>query len=219
MDWRRTLLTLVLVGSGLVFVSMGGLAVYTGLQNQQTADVIGDTEQTAIADIDAGRVAVSGTARPAAEGRTVERPFANGEALALYVDVEYRQEDNSDEDAGPDYVTATRISVSEPLILDDGTGTARVEPPASLDFPSLVAASTEGHVDDADALLDDLEPLVDRRPELDGSVLDRIRREEPRTGWRYTVRVIEPRQEVYVLGQASQESGGDADVVVDAGDS
>jgi len=198
---------------------MGGLAVYTGLENQETADVIGDTEQTAIADLEAGRVAVNGTARPAAEGRTIERPFAGGDALALRVDVEYLEERDPDEDTGPDYIEAADVSVSEAIVIDDGTGTARVEPPASLDFPSLVAGSTERRVDDADALLDDLEPLVDRRPELDPSVLDRIREEQPRTRWRYTVQVIEPRQDVYVLGKASQQSGGDANLVVDAGDS
>lgn len=175
------MLSVVLVGFGLVFVSMGCLAVYTGVQNQQTADVIGNTERTAIADLDPGRVAVSGTAQPVTERRTVERPFAEGTALALHVDVEYRKEEDPDEDTGPDYITAAEISVSEPIVIDDGTGTVRVEAPESLDFPALVATSTGRTVEDADTLLDDLEPLVDRRPELDASVLEEIRDEQPRT--------------------------------------
>lgn len=131
----KGLLQLVSAVFGVIFISIGVYATRKGWKIRQRVkeqfDEISD-DVTAIADLVPGEAVVSGTARPINE-ISVEAPFTGKAVLAAsaeirihYPQIVYQRFFGKERSR-----TLAQTQTATPFVVDDGTGTIRVEPTAS----------------------------------------------------------------------------------------
>lgn len=182
---------------GLVFVVAGAVTMYRGRTERAEGGRIAETETTQLRDLAPGPVEVKGSASPAEDATALESPFSGAEALAVRVEVEERQDGN--------WNTIFEDERAEPLLVDDGTGEVPVERPSAGGL-DLEGTETEVGVDDEPPAA--VRRYVENEPALE--VPDRRSMGPVSVGERrrYTEGVLEPGDDVYVLGAARETAAG-----------
>lgn len=189
---------IITTGFGLVIAGVGLTLVKKGFHQRRRADRIAATETTDVRNIRPGLVEVKGTARPV-EGVDPHRaPISDVEAIASRVEVKKK--------AGNNWRTVHENRRTSPFVVDDGTGEVRVEPTedARLNFDDR-----EIEVDPTEEPPRDVKRFAKRSglvEEQGRSMIEARSRLYAR--WTYREGVLEPGEEVYVLGEAFEEEAG-----------
>jgi hypothetical protein len=189
-------------GFSLVFLIVGLYTMNKGRAQRARSERIAETETTEIRDLQPGTVEVKGAARPAEDSTVFDSPIQREDALAARVEVE---EWESSGQGGGSWETKHEEQTAVPMTVDDGTGEVRVELPedgvlnveetrtkvgSGDEPPEQIQRYLENEADVEEATRHDLGPL---------SIGDRRR---------YSEGMIEPGEEVYVLGNAREEQAG-----------
>jgi hypothetical protein len=203
--------TLIISGFGLIFVVVGLFLLNAGRKARAKSSRIESTETIQIRDMQPGTVELKGTARLPDDETLLESPIQRADALAHHVEVE--EWDSSGEGSG-NWKTRHESQVSVPMVVDDGSGEVRVELPEDGELNVEQMRTKVGSGDDPP------EPIrryiersegIDEASQLDiGPVSVGDRR-------RYSEGLVEPGEDIYVLGRAHEEQAGwgDRAVVVD----
>jgi hypothetical protein len=105
---------------GLVF---GGFALYGGWSRYMDAQLVRDTPTSTVRSLAVGAAEVKGTAAPVNE--PLASPLTRQAACMYQLRVKEQQ---PDDDGGSSWETVFYTSEGVPFLLDDGTGSVRVEP-------------------------------------------------------------------------------------------
>jgi len=195
--------SVVISGVGLVFVLVGAYTMNRGRVGRARSGRIAETETTKIRELRPGTVEVKGTAHLAEDVNLVESPITKKAGLATYVEMEQWE---SSGQGGGNWETKHEEQTAVPIVVDDGSGEVRVELPADGDLNVEEAETTveAGH-----------EPpeTIEQYVKNEAAIDEATRREfgPLRTGERrrYSEGVIEPGEEVYVLGRAREDADAD----------
>lgn len=205
-------LVLAMTGLGTTGISLVMIGrAYTGLRRGRE---ISGTDTSDVRNLEPGTVGVRGTARPVEGVDPPDAPISGDEALVTSVEVERVKSDS--------WLPFHEETVAVPFAVDDGTGRVRVEPtdgvtvnldgdeivvPGREDPPEAVQRYVEGTtaVDPADG--------YDPESAATAAVLRAIERDSgvamvSGEARRYTESVVEPGDEVYVLGEAVERESG-----------
>lgn len=194
------------VGGVVAGFGFGLYLVYDGFTTWQDKRLVEDTPTEKVRSAAAGRTELQGTCTPVAEPAVA--PFTGADCvLATWEIEEYRSDDD-----GGHWETIDEGLVSVPFHLDDGTGRIRVEADTDGTYEIEDRFRTRYEVDGGDS-----EPEAVRQflathptsvdvPDRDGVVGSLFGEER-----RYTVWIVPPGEDCYVLGGASPERIGDAD--------
>lgn len=201
---------LVITAFGLVFVVAGLYAMNLGRQERARSSAVAATETTAIRDLEAGPAEVKGTATVPDDVSPMSSPLTNEEALAAHVEVQEWESSGR----GGNWQTIHEEEPAVPMLVDDGSGTVRVDLPSD---GGLDLEMTRTKVESDEEPPDHVRQFVEDVPGLD--IPDRqdfgpVSIGEPR---RYAEGMIEPGAEVYVLGRAREapDGAGGFGVVID----
>jgi hypothetical protein len=208
---------LISVG-GLVFVFFGLYTMNKGRKERAQSERIADTETTPVREREPGPGQEKRTAHPAEDATPLDPPITDGEAVATYVETE---EWESSGQGGGNWQTKHESKAAVPMVVDDGTGEVRVELPAD---GELNVEETEWTVGSGDEPPEEIRRYLEDEGDLEepsrydvGPVSIGERR-------RYSEGLIEPSEEVYVLGAARERGSewGERDYAIeeptDAGD-
>jgi hypothetical protein len=189
-------------GFGAVFVVVGLYTMNRGRTRRARSERIADTETTEIRDLRPGTVEVEGTAHPAGDATVRESPITRTDALASQVEVE---EWESGGQGSGNWETIHEEESAVPMTVDDGTGEVRVElpPDGGLD---LEQARTE--VGSGDEPPEPVRRYVEREADVEEAARHDVGPLSLGERRRYSEGVIEPGEEVYVLGSAREEQAG-----------
>jgi hypothetical protein len=196
-----------------VFPLLGGAALaYAGWRARDTGTKVDETDTTRVSDIRPGRVAVTGTVRPVSDGTTVRSPIGRATAVAYRTLVQGSRSGNSDTGGHWERLYSREDSV--PFLVDDGRGTVRVDPPASADQRFEWQQVT---VQPGDEPPPAVQSFVEREGEVDESGGHQVGPVAVGSRRRYSEGVLEPGENVYVLGKARETDAGwdDHDYVID----
>ena len=198
-------------GIGLLFVVVGLYTARTGLRERARSKRIAATETTAIRQLQPGAAEVTGTAHSAEDAALVESPISGRDAVAATVEVE---EWESSGQGGGSWETKHEDRVAVPITVRDGTGEVRVELPAEGDLNLETTQTKVGSGDEPPA---DIAAYLDREAEIDAASSRDIGPLSIGERRRYSEGVIEPGDDVYVLGAAREAQGdwGERNVVID----
>ncbi|MDZ5811647.1 GIDE domain-containing protein [Halorubrum sp. AD140] len=196
---------------GIVFVLAGFYRMYTGYTEWAEGGRIAERETTPIRDLESGAVEVKGTAHLVEDGTTRQSPFSETDAVATHIKV---QEWRTGSEEESNWKTIFEEETAEPVLVDDGTGEVLVELPAD---GGLNLESTETKVESHEEPPDAIRRYVEMQPDLDvpkRRSVGALSIGEPR---RYVEGVLEPSEEVYVLGNARESNAGwgERDFVID----
>lgn len=192
---------LALSGIGALFLVIGLYAVNGGRNVRDRSERIAETDPSRAGDVRPGPTKVKGTAEPTGEDATLEAPFSNAEALATHVEVEGDLKGNVS-----GYETIYERQDAVPFLVDDGTGTVRVDPiPEEIDFDPELERAGVGE-----------EPSERVRRFVETAEVDEDTREmmTSRATRRYHEGLVERGDEVFVFGEARPGEYGD-DYVID----
>jgi len=189
-------------GFSMVFVVVGLLLVNQGRKQRARSQRIAETETTPVRQLEPGTVEIKGVAKPADEGGTLESPISKGAALATYVEVE---EYESSGESGGSWKTKHEDQTAVPMIVDDGTGEVRVEIPPDGALNVETIQTKVGPGDEPSEPIKRYLEAEDAIGEASGGSLGPLNYGDQR---RYSEGMIEPGEEVYVLGQAREEQAG-----------
>ncbi|MFC4543040.1 E3 ubiquitin ligase family protein [Halosolutus amylolyticus] len=187
---------------GLVVVAAGTLlALVYGVRELRLASHVLRSRPDAVLDApDGGPIQLRGTAKPA--GGRVRSPFTDTSCLAS----EYVVEEARDSKHGRSWTTIASGERYVPFRLDDGSGSVLIEPPGA-DFRLEEHARID--VDGGRAPPEPIRAFIDRTEDVDSQNrrLD-LRLFELRTGTdrRFRERVLEPGEEILVLGTARYDT-------------
>jgi hypothetical protein len=187
---------------GLVFLGVGLHTANTGRKERAQSKQIAQTETTEIRNLQPGTAEIKGTAHPAEGATTVQSPITGTEALAARVEVE---EWESSGEGGGSWETKHETQTAVPIVVDDGTDEVRVELPAAGEF-DLEQTRTE--VGSGDEPPTEIKQYLESTPEIDEATRHDIGPLSIGERRRYSEGVIEPGEEVYVLGGAREEEAG-----------
>jgi len=203
--------TLAFSAFGLVFVAIGLYTANTGRKARAKSTRIEETDTTRIRDIRPGTVELKGTARLPDDETPLKSPIQRTDALAAHVEVE--EWESSGQGSGS-WETKHESRTAVPLLVDDGTGEVRVQLPADGELNVEQIRTKVGSGDEPP------EPIR-RYVEREESVGEASRRDIGPVSIgdrrRYSEGLIEPGEDVYVLGHAREEQAGwgDRTLVVD----
>jgi hypothetical protein len=194
------------VGMGLLTLGIGLYLVRTGQRQRRKKAKIASTETTQIRDLGPGTVEVKGAARPTDDGSVLRSPITGADALATYVNVErYSSGGGGETGSSGSWKTIYENTESVPLLVDDGTGEVRVELPEN---GALNVEQDRTRVGGGDEPPERIRQFVEREEAVDEA--DRgeglLSTGERR---RYSEGMIEPGEDVYVLGRATETAGWD----------
>lgn len=198
-------------GFGLVFVVAGLYTMNKGRVERAQSERIDDTETTAIRDLEPGTVELKGTARPAEDANVVESPITEQDALATYVEME---EWESSGQGGGSWETKHEDRTTVSMIVDDGTGEVRIELPAD---GELNVEETKTEVGSGDEPPEQIKQYL----EAEAAIQEASRYDVGPLSFgerrRYSEGMIEPGEDVYVLGAAreAESEWGERNFVVD----
>lgn len=179
----------------VVFFGLGLLMIYNGFREYQVGRLIRDTATETVNAAAVGRTELVGTAKSA--GMTFAQPFADGEAL--YVDYQI-QEEREDSDGDTSWTTIDHDTWVTPFLLDDGTGSIRVEPEVSAKFEISEKYTTSLDVSEGGSAPGAVQEFLEQGTDVD--LISQNRR-------RYRQSVIPPGESVYVLGGAEVRTEGE----------
>lgn len=189
--------TFAVVGLALV---VGGIAIaYYGRRFQGEASRMEETETTPAGNVEPGEVEVKGTARPIEGAGTVEGHLSETEALVSTVYIEERgnkpvQDWEQTEGRSKLYRTVYKDTAAVPFLVDDGTGEVLVDPATEGNIALEEDQQVVGRNEEAPT---SVRRFVERTEAIDpDQVLDGGRRR------RFSEGLLEPGEEVYVLGEA-----------------
>ena len=194
-------LLLKLVGAcfGLSFAGVGCYIMYSGRKKRAQSDRLDSIETLHISGLQPGRVSIEGTVSPAEDATVMESPIEKQTAVAYHVTVEEWEED----DGG--WKTIHEEQRGLPMTVSDGTGEIRVELPSD---GRVDVEQTQTRVDSDEEPPERIQQYVENEPAVD--VATRHQYGPVSTGdWRrYSEGVIEPGEEVCVVGAARDLEGG-----------
>lgn len=190
-------------GIGLVFVLVGLYTMNKGRAGWAQSTRLTDTETTKIRELHPGTVEIKGTAHLAEDATLVESPITKQDAVASYVEMEQWE---SSGQGGGNWETKHEAQTAVPITVDDGSGEVRVELPAD---GELLLEETETMVEAGDEPPEQIKRYI-----ADEAAIDEATRREYgplKTGERrrYSEGVIEPGEDVYVLGTAREAADAD----------
>jgi hypothetical protein len=200
----QSLLGSVLIsGVGMVFVLVGLYTMNKGRLERAQSERIAETETTKIREIRPGTVEVKGSAHLAEDATSVESPITKRAGVAFYVEMEQWE---SSGQGGGSWETKHEKQTAVPIIVDDGSGEVLVELPPDGD---LNVDQEETTVEAGDEPPENIRQYVEAE-----AAIDEAQRREfgpVKTGERrrYSEGVIEPGEDVYVLGTAREDEGAD----------
>lgn len=189
------------VGMGFLTLGIGLYLVRTGQRQRRKKAKIASTETTQIRNLGPGTAEVKGAARPADDGSVLRSPITKSDALATYVSVE--RYDSGGSQSGGSWKTIYEDTKSVPMLVDDGTGELRVELPQD---GQLNVELDRTRVSGGDEPPERIRQFVEREEAIDQAARgDGLLSVGERR--RYSEGMIEPGEDVYVLGNARQASG------------
>jgi len=186
----------------LVFVAIGLFVVNGGRKRRARSKRIESTETTPVRDLGPGTVELKGTARPAEGATPKESPITCADALAFHVEVEKYQ---SSSEGGGSWRTIHEEEESVPILLSDGTGEVRVELP---DDGGLNPELTRKRVGGGEEPPEPIRRYVENEAAVDEATRHDLGLLSVGERRRYSEGVIEPGEDVYVLGRAREEEAG-----------
>ncbi|MFB6244185.1 MAG: GIDE domain-containing protein [Halobaculum sp.] len=198
---EQLLFKLAWSGFSLIFVVVGLYTLKTGREQRSRGKRMEETETTAVRDLQPGTVEVKGTAHPTEEATPMQSPITGTDALVSEIVVERWDSD----DEGGHWETIHRDVQTVPTVVDDGTGEVRVDPPSDA---AVNTDKTRTEVNGGDDPPEPIQQYVREESELDeasGHQFGPLSVGERR---RYAEGVVEPGEEVYVLGRATEEQAG-----------
>lgn len=189
-------------------IALYGLAnIVAGFRRWQTLRLVEDTIPEPVRSVAAGRTEVRGTCKPV--DKPIQRPFSEGECILAFWKIEEYDDGWKTLDSGGRYT---------PFVIDDGTGSIRVEP--TIDMTRRISEENtmefntgslsilgRGSIPPAIEEFLDSHSAVDK---ADTGLLFRPKR-------RYTEFIIPPNEEGYVLGGATvrdDAEGSNADRLI-----
>jgi hypothetical protein len=180
----------------LLFLLFGGLAVsifvfYLGFVKRKELGLIKNTPTSKIRSLPMGNVEIKGSARPGAEDMCFESPFSGKKCLFYKYEIqEYRQLEDDNQ-----WETIDSGFEAKRFLVEDETGAVIVDPEsADFEFPS-----NEFKVDNTDSANEHIKEFI---KEHDIGRAGGIIGENDR---KYIEWFIEPGENVYVFGYASNE--------------
>jgi hypothetical protein len=198
-------------GFGLVFVIVGLYVANQGRKSRARSGRIADTETTPVGGLQPGTVEIKGTAHPAGGASPMESPITEADALATHVEIEkYR----SNGQGGGSWRTIHEEEATVPIIVDDGSGEVRVELPRKGQL-NLDAIRTK--VGGGEKPPEPIRRFVEEEAAIDEATRHEIGPLSLGERRRYSEGVIEPGEDVYVLGKAREEQAdwGERKYVID----
>lgn len=185
-----------LIGFSLVPILGGLFVAYLGKKTKNREKIIKETESIKIAELRPGTVEVKGTARVPEDGSAFLSPINRDEALAAKVVVQRYEVRAGDVSERMKTIYSEREAV--PFVVENDTGSVRVEPPSTSERKMLLEMEAE-NVSGAQETPERIRKFVERRRDI-----------SPNPGKRreYSEGVLEPGEEVYVLGTAREQDGG-----------
>lgn len=166
---------------------------YDGYRRWQRLRLVEDTATEPIRGVAVGRTEVQGTCEPVDE--PIPRPFSAGECVLAFWRVEEYDDNWKTLASGVEYA---------PFVVDDGTGSIRVEPPADATTRisdrnrariTVTNMGISGRRSEPERVVEFLASRGDVDPPDSGLVL--------RPQRRYTEEAIPPGEDVYVFGNAA----------------
>lgn len=201
--------TLIPISFGLFFVGVGCHVINIGRKQYAQSDRITDTNTTSIRSHQPGTIGVEGIAHPAEDATVRKSPIEMDDALVARVTVE-----KNTGGEGTNWKIIHEETIREPLIVDDGTGEIRVEFPVD---GELVVEQMQTEVQSGHEPPERIQRYVETEPNVDEVTRRRYGPLGIGEHRLYTEEVIEPGENVYVLGTAReiQGSGGEQQYLVD----
>lgn len=192
---------LLFVGS--LFLLAGLYLVYRGFGTWQQKRLIQDTPTETVRGAALGRTELQGTGEPV--GDCVTRPFGETDCVVAYYEIEELQVDRAPESYR--WKTVDSGVVGGPFGLDDGTGTARIDPDGDTSFDISDEHSRQFRTKDR------VPPKVEEF--VDGSLPSSFLGALHQHTRRFTEAWIPPGETVYVLGAAEEApETAESDLVV-----
>lgn len=185
-----------------VFVVVGAYQLNRGRIERAKSARIARTETTDIRDLQPGPVEVKGVAQPTEDERTVTSPISRQSALATTVEVE---EWESNGQGGGSWETKHEERHAVPMLVDDGTGTVRVDLPVD---GELNVEKTQTEVGSGDEPPAEITRYIESEAEIDEASRRSIGPLSIGDRRRYSEGRIESGEELYVLGRVREERGG-----------
>jgi hypothetical protein len=186
----------------LAFVAVGLSTLNKGRRKRAQSSRIDATETTPIRDLEPGPAEIKGTVHGTDDATLRESPLGGTEALAVHVEVE---EWDTGGQGGGNWETIFETETVEPLTVDDGTGEVRVDLPAD---GGLNLTQTEWPVEAGAEPPTRVRRYVEKQPSLDlpdGVDIGPLSTGERR---RYLEGTLEPGDDVYLLGSATEAEAG-----------
>lgn len=188
--------------SSIVFVGVGLIIANKGRKERAKSTRMEENETTEIGDLSPGTVEVKGTAHGTADATLQVSPFSDTDALAVQIEV---KEWHSGGEGGGNWKTIFEAETAEPIYVDDGTGETLVDLPEE---GGLNLEMEDWKIQPDDDVPEAIREYVENEPELtlpDGHEIGPLTTGERR---RYREGVLEPGEDVYVLGTASETGAG-----------
>jgi hypothetical protein len=202
----------------LVTLVIGLALIYFGFRKWQQMRLIEDTPTSKIQSAPAGRTEIIGTATAADE--PLQAPFTDSDCLVATYKIEEWEEEHEEEEefedhdgpgAAGQWRTIDSGTLVTPFVLDDGTGTMRVEPDPDATYAIGSEYQTQIRVQETEAVPERIASFLREHTKAQipaggrGSTLFSEKR-------RYTQEIIPPGEELYVLGgtEPNEEKSGNA---------
>lgn len=196
------LFRIVWTGFSLLFVVVGLYVANRGHRKRARSKRIADTETTRARNLQPGTVEIKGTAHPAGDASPTESPITKADALATRVEIE---EYHSNSQGSGSWRTIHEERETVPMVVDDGTGEVRVElpPDGRLDLDAI-----RTRVGGGEKPPEPIRRFVEEEAAVDEASRHEIGPLSLGDRRRYSEGVIEPGEDVYVLGRAREEDAG-----------
>lgn len=192
-DWPLQVAIDALVVLVILF-GVGLVIIWTGFKDYRLGRLIRNTGTETVRSIAVGRTEIQGIAR--VPGPSLARPISEGECLYAHYRVDEEREGNDDDTT---WATLAHDTWVMDFLVDDGTGTVRVEPEIDATFEIS---------DDHTSWIEI--PAGREEPPRIAVFLEQVAGVEPTTTRtrRYYEEVIPPGERVYVLGGAVPRQHG-----------
>jgi hypothetical protein len=187
---------------GLVFLGAGLHTMNKGHKERAQSNKIANTETTQINSLQPGTAEIKGTAHATEDATAVQSPITETEALATHLEVE---EWESSGEGGGNWETKHENQTGVPIMVDDSTGEVRVELPPT---GALNVEQTSTKVGSGDEPPPKIEQYLETTAEIDEASRTDVGPLTIGERRRYSEGMIEPGEEVYVLGRVREEQSG-----------
>ncbi|WP_083870219.1 GIDE domain-containing protein [Haloterrigena salina] len=191
--------TLIPISFGLFFVGVGCHVINLGHKQSAQSDRVTDTTTSSISSLQPGAIGVEGIARPAEDATVRKSPIEMDDALVARVTVE-----KNTASEGTNWKIIHEETIREPLVVDDRTGEIRVEFPLD---GELIVEQMQTEVHSGHEPPERIQRYVETEPNVDEAPRRRYGPVGVGEHRRYTEEVIEPGENVYVLGTAREIQG------------